>query len=126
MSDSLCLLHFEPRSALATTGSPGSNLQSVDELAQLVNHQIWVCLTFLIKILLSVKFVFSSFGGKENLSVLSTAVSSQVLSVADLEQAPEIGVNTEQETINKVRTISVKLLIAIKHSRCSWVDEYYH
>lgn len=84
-----------------------------------------MCLIFLVKILLSVKLVFSSFSGKE--SDLSTAVSSQVLlSVADLEQAPEMGVNTEQETINKVRTISVKLLIAIKHSRCSWVDEYYH
>lgn len=95
-------------------------------IAQLVNYQIWVRLTFLVQILLSVKLVFSSFSGKENLSVLSTAVSSQVLTVADLEQAPEIGVNTEQEAINKVRTISMKLLIAIKHSRCSWVDEYYH
>lgn len=53
-----------------------------------------MCLTFLVKTLLSVKIVFS-FGGKENLSVLSTAISSQVPSAADLEQAPEIGMNTE-------------------------------
>lgn len=49
-----------------------------------------MCFTLLVKLLLIVKSVFSTSGEKENLSVLSIAVSSQVLSAADLRQATEI------------------------------------